>query len=136
MQRRIVLAMALSTSLATATAGPPATIYRCKTDTGVTFADRPCGTDSQPYDVDLSAVTVVETVAPKAASASHAAATKPRDRPRQSPAPASNTAACRHMDESLRKILATMRSGYSASQGEKLRQRKRDLEARRRQLKC
>jgi hypothetical protein len=132
----MVLALALSIPLATAIARPPATIYRCKTDTGLTFADRPCGTDSQPYEVDLGAVSVVETVAPKATPAFRAPVPQSRDRPRESPAPAPNTAACRHMDESLRKILATMRSGYSASQGEKLRQRKRDLEARRRQLKC
>lgn len=136
MRRRMVLALALSIPLATAIAGSTATIYRCRTDTGLIFADRPCGTDSQPYEVDLGAVSVVETVAPRSRPASSAAGPQSRDRPRESPAPAPKTAACRHMEESLRKILATMRSGYSASQGEKLRQRKRDLEARRRQLKC
>ncbi|MBB6093408.1 hypothetical protein HNQ60_002286 [Povalibacter uvarum] len=134
MRRRIALVAALSISSATAVAGPPPTIYRCKTDAGVTFADRPCGADSQPYDIDLSTVSVVDTVAPRTTRASPPT---PRSRDRvKEPAAASNTATCRHLDESLRKILSTMRTGYSASQGEKLRERKRDLETRRRQLKC
>lgn len=135
MRRRIALVVVLLMSSAIAVAGPPPTIYRCRTNTGVTFADRPCGADSQPYEVDLSTVSVVDTVAPRTTGASPATL-KSRDRVKEPSPPVSNASTCRHLDESLRKILSTMRTGYSASQGEKLRARKRDLETRRRQLRC
>ena len=85
-----------------------------------------------------------DTLAPQTPSAAAAPipsprAGKPAGRPSSGPEsfkPEANTATCRHLSESLRKVLSTMRSGYSASQGERLRNRKRELEARRRQLKC
>ena len=40
------------------------------------------------------------------------------------------------LDQSLRRILSTMRTGYTASQGERLRERKRELEAQRRAQRC
>ena len=44
--------------------------------------------------------------------------------------------ACLKLNEALRKIASTLRSGYSAKQGERLNERKRELEAQRRAQKC
>jgi len=133
MKRRIaVAAMVLFTQHATA--GSAHTIYKCETAQGITFSDRSCGSTSRPYEPDLSGVSIVDTVVPVPV-------------PRSSPAPArpsrqtsalviSKAQACEHLQQSLHKIVSTMRAGYGAKQGERLRERKRELEEKRRAQKC
>ena len=110
-------------------------IYRCETAQGLVFSDRPCSTESQLYEPDLSGVSVVTTEVPK--STSSAAALKlPRKRaPSDSPVVA-KADQCQRLNDSLRKVASTMRSGYGAKEGERLKERKRDLEAKRRAQKC
>lgn len=108
------------------------TIYRCETAAGVVFADRPCGSDSEPYSPGLESVSVMTTVPAQDVPTRATAA------PRRTPAEPKNTRAenCARLDESLRKIVSTLRAGYTARQGERLKQRKRDLDAQRRAQRC
>lgn len=127
-------------SAASCAAAQSPTIYRCETASGITFSDRPCGIDSKPYEVDTSGVSVIETK--PAESRPAVASPKPQPPSRaiessdRSSARASKAAICERLDQSLRKVLSTMRTGYTASQGERLRERKRELEAQRRAQRC
>jgi hypothetical protein len=120
----------------TAQAGSSAhPIYRCETATGLVFSDRPCSAEAQPYEPDLSAVSVVETVAPNPTPV----AKSPRPAKARIASGSSTTSkadACRKLNDSLHKIASTMRSGYGAKEGERLKERKRELEAKRRAQKC
>ncbi len=136
---RIPVSLILISAASCAAAQSP-TIYRCETASGITFSDRPCGIDSKPYAVDTSGVSVIETkrveprsavTGPKTQASSRSAESS--DRPS---AKASKAATCERLDQSLRRILSTMRTGYTASQGERLRERKRELEAQRRAQRC
>jgi hypothetical protein len=110
-------------------------IYRCETPQGLVFSDRPCSSDSQVYEPDLSGVSVVATEVPKTTSS--AAVIKPPHRRVSSDRPvAAKADQCQRLHDSLRKIASTMRSGYGAKEGERLKERKRDLEAKRRAQKC
>jgi hypothetical protein len=110
-------------------------IYRCETPQGLVFSDRPCSTESQLYEPDLSGVSVVTTEVPK--STSSAAALKlPRKRASSESPVVAKADQCQRLNDSLRKIASTMRSGYGAKEGERLKERKRDLEAKRRAQKC
>lgn len=107
-------------------------IYRCETATGVVFADRPCGSGSEPYSPDLGSVSVMTTVPAEPVTSKKAPA------PRRTGVEAKNVRAetCARIDQSLHKIASTLRAGYSARQGERLKERKRDLEAQRRAQRC
>jgi hypothetical protein len=110
------------------------TIYRCETAADVVFADRPCGADSEPYLPDSDSVSVMTTVPATPLKTRAAAAPSPR-RPTVE-AKDTRAETCARIDQSLRKIVSTMRAGYSAKQGERLKERKRNLEARRRAQRC
>ena len=110
-------------------------IYRCETPQGLVFSDRPCSSESQLYEPDLSGVSVVTTEVPK--STSSAASLKlPRSRASSEPSATAKADQCQRLNDSLRKIASTMRCGYGAKEGERLKERKRDLEAKRRAQKC
>lgn len=107
-------------------------IYRCKTATGVVFADRPCGATSEPYSPDLATVSVMSTVQAEPVKV------RPASKPRASVVATRDTKAesCARIEQSLRKIVSTQRAGYSAKQGERLNERKRELNNQRRALRC
>jgi hypothetical protein len=140
MKLTTVLAVSLLVPALAAAAEPVPTIYRCRTESGITFADRPCGPDSRPYVADVSGVSIIETTAAQpSAAASHPAPKALRRTPvtdDPAAARAAKAAICGRLDQSLRRIRSTMRAGYSASQGERLRERKRELEAQHRAQRC
>jgi hypothetical protein len=108
-------------------------IFRCGTPTGVVFADRPCGATSEPYSPDLATVSVMSTV-----QAEPVKKARPAARPRTSAVVArdTKTESCARIDQSLRKIVSTQRAGYTAKQGVRLDERKRELDNKRRALRC
>ncbi len=129
----VAIAAMMATSAATADAPASRTIFKCRSLEGLIFSDHPCGPSSEPYRPDLKSVSVVEAVvAPVTTVTPH-----PVPAARQaSRAVASRAQICARLDQSLHKIVATMRSGYGVKQGERLKERKRELEARRRAEKC
>jgi hypothetical protein len=110
-------------------------IYRCETAAGIVFADRPCDSGAQVYEPNLSGVSIVETVTPPPRPAAKPAQ-PPRSRGKSSGSATANAEACAKLDQSLKKIASTLRAGYNAKQGERLKERKRELEAKRRTQKC
>ncbi len=106
-------------------------IYRCETPTGIVFGDRPCDSVGEPYSPDLSAVSVMTTVP--------AAPVKVQPAPvRKATAATKDTRAetCARIERSLRQVASTLRAGYTARQGERLKERKRSLDEQRRANRC
>ena len=121
--------------------GRAQTIYRCRIAGVSTFSDHPCGDTIEQYDAGIGRLSILdsppvpartgERVA-KRAPPSAGTATKASEGATQ----AAKTAACQRSQQSLRKIRAQMRTGYSAKQGERLRTRKKNLEEQRHTLGC
>ena len=109
-------------------------IYRCATVHGMTFSDRPCGPGSELYEPDLSAVSVVEVVTPPATS-SPATSPRPVGAAASAQGP-SKAQTCERLEQSLRQIASKMRAGYRAKEGERLKERKRGLQEKRRSQRC
>jgi hypothetical protein len=119
------------------TAEAAAPIYRCETPAGPVFSDHPCGERAELYVPDLDRVSIVATEpVPVAATKLPAARPKRAASRRGSEPGASRTDVCAGLNDSLRKIASTMRNGYGAKQGERLKERKRALDAKRRSQKC
>lgn len=107
-------------------------IYRCTVDGVVTFTDRACNEGAVPVTLDTSRVSTFAPVpagkveTPKAQRRRTARA-EPIDKPEDR---------CVSIRSALRKVDEQLRAGYSAKQGVRLEQRKRDLRARAREMKC
>lgn len=110
------------------------TIYKCESSEGLVFSDHPCGPSAETYRPDLSSVSVIDTVAAAETPSTPRRVVRPAARPDSHAA--SRAEVCARLDQSLHKIAATLRAGYGVKQGERLKQRKRELEAHRRAQKC
>lgn len=117
-------------------------IYRCEVAGVATFSDRPCGTGANPYDLELSRISILEAV-PASSRPGKATPDRP-SAPRRAVIPkrsdvaakAAQAEACRRLQQSLRKIASRMRAGYTAKAGERLQTQRRELEAKRRARRC
>jgi hypothetical protein len=112
-------------------------VYRCTVNDVTVFSDRPCEPDATTYQADTSRVS---TYSPPPTNPAGVLAAPPS---RRKPARAASDAdqvrhaqACERLRSGLKDIAARMRAGYSAKQGEQLRERKARLEAQRRAQKC
>ena len=119
--------------------GRAETIYRCERDGVTTFSDRPCGADARTYEPDLSRVS--EYKAAPAIFTAHAQSKPIREKrltsePSIAEAQAKHAAACRRIQESLGVVRDKMRAGYTAKQGERLKERERKLNESRREKRC
>lgn len=119
---------------------PPRPIYRCEVAGVVTFADLPCDSTAREYEADASRVS---TYAAQPVSKVTAAGAKQRKSAKRGGAATSavdsqakQAAECARISGSLRDIRSKMRSGYSAKQGERLKERQTKLEERRRAKRC
>jgi hypothetical protein len=114
-------------------------VYRCTIQDVTVFSDRPCEPAAARYEPDTSRVSTYSP--PPPGGPSPQAAQPPRTR-RGRPAAAAAAEQARHAAEceqirtGLKHIAARMRAGYSASEGERLLQRKAKLEGQRRAKKC
>ena len=112
-----------------------ATIYRCPDQTGTVYSDRPCAENAAPHQIDDSRVTVYKP--PPMSSTTSAKPTKAkRAKAGRLPDPAKHEAACARLEQGLRDVRTKMRTGYSAKEGERLKERQRQLDNRRRTEKC
>lgn len=111
-------------------------IYRCEVEGVITFSDRPCDASARPYAPDSSRISTYEAPAVQQSR---------RAQPRKSRRAASGSdgdslakraAACDKLQSALQDIRIRMRAGYSAKEGERLRQRQQKLRARWRADKC
>jgi len=120
-------------------AGRP--IYRCEVRGQSVFSDRPCGSDASAYEADTSRVSITQSAPVSARESSPVTDSKPAARRRGSAgssaaALARHAATCEKIEAGLREVRARMRSGYTAKQGERLKERQRSLQARRRAARC
>ena len=116
-----------------------ATIYRCTDQTGTVYSDRPCAENAAPHQIDDSRVTVY-TPAPMSSRDAATTLAKPskaqRAKAGRLPDPAKHEAACARLEQGLRDVRTKMRTGYGAKEGERLKERQRQLDRRRRTEKC
>jgi hypothetical protein len=136
---RWLLLAALAGAHATAddSGGAGRPIYRCNSDNGVTFSDRPCAAAAEVY---ASATPLNTFEPPKVEPRPRPAAT---NRPREAAGfdgqrndQAKLAEKCQRIQQSLRDIRSKMRAGYTAREGERLRERQAKLEEQRRSAKC
>jgi hypothetical protein len=115
-------------------------IYRCEVQGQSVFSDRPCGLDANTYEADTARVSITQSVAaPVQAAASPTKESKPAIRRRGSAGGnevARRAAACERIESGLREIRTRMRAGYSAKQGERLKERQHELQAKRKAARC
>ena len=137
------LALLLAASLAAFPAhAADRTIYRCVLAGISTFSDRPCGDSIEAHSLDVpdvpaavnsevrtASVPEPSRVTPKRARAPSRDANLPNQKD-------SRAKDCVRLDVELRRLSARMRAGYSAAEGERLRERQRMARERRRDLQC
>ena len=113
-------------------------VYRCTVGGVTTYSDRPCGPEAVEYQPDTSRVSTYQPppTHPAATAAPRAQASPARRRASGRDDQARHAATCERLHKGLKDIAARMRSGYSAKQGEQLRERKAKLEQQRRAEKC
>jgi hypothetical protein len=115
-------------------------IYRCEKEGVVTFSDRPCDAAARQYAPDASRISTYDAPVVQA-SETRRKQKKPR-KPQGSArgsavnSQAQRAAACDRIRNALKDIRARMRAGYSAKEGERLREREQTLQARWRTDKC
>jgi hypothetical protein len=120
------------------------TIYRCVLAGVTTFSDRPCGESIEVHSLESSA-TSTPAVPRSGATASVSELPQAVAKPVRAPAAGQANSAnhkdsrareCVRLDVELRRLRARMRAGYRAAEGERLRERQRTANARRRELTC
>ncbi|WP_129776278.1 DUF4124 domain-containing protein [Peristeroidobacter soli] len=135
-----VAAIVFGLSLLTKAVGASAAIYRCAGENGPVYSDQPCGAHANRHEIDDSRVTVYTPPPAEKGRAVPATPAKPaknkRARAARPPDPARHEAACAKLAQALRDVRTKMRTGYGAKEGERLKERRRQLEERRRIEKC
>jgi len=114
-------------------------IYLCKTEQSTTFSDTPCGSDARTYEPDdrlVSRYTPNEVASTRSKDAGATSAKKNRQKSATSNDRSTHENDCKRLDIALRDIARKMRSGYTARQGERLKERKSTLEQKRRDQHC
>lgn len=117
--------------------GAEPTIYRCSDERGTVYSDRPCAENADPHEIDDSRVTVYtpEPTAPRATASARPTKSK-RAKAARLPDPAKHDATCAKLEQGLRDVRTKMRTGYGVKEGERLKERQRQLDQRRRTEKC
>ena len=134
-----IIPMAFLTQPPMVIAGPtfPSAVYRCVVDDVVTFSDRPCDAEAKHYTPESEWVSMVD-VTKSSTSPGRAAARKPKRAQGNSiaAAQAKHQEECTRLEEALRDVRSKLRAGYDVSQGERLKERNRKLNADLRSKRC
>lgn len=131
--------LALGSWLLTHSAEAQPPIYRCTGEAGTVYSDRPCAEAADIYEIDDSRVTVYTPAAADKQSPAKAAAEATKAKPvkrTRLPDPAKHRLTCAKIVQSLRDVRTKLRTGYGAKEGERLKQRQRQLDQQRRSEKC
>jgi hypothetical protein len=114
------------------------TIYRCESASGLVFSDRPCAADAELHAADTSRITVYDAppISQRASEPRSKAAPANNSARKHAAAQAKHQATCAKLDQSLRAVRTKLRTGYGAKEGERLKERQRQLAQRRRTEKC
>lgn len=134
--------VAVVMTLSASTAQGQAAIYRCTTDAGTTFSDRPCGPAAAPVTLDDSRFSTFASVPVDESLATALGKPKPSKpaarttRLARTKVVGPDSERCVRIRTSLREIDARLRAGYRAKKGIWLEERKRNLRQQARELKC
>lgn len=134
---QLCIACGVLLALAAAEVWASEPIYRCTENGRTVLTDRPTDPSvCQP----LAAPSSNTFAAPAVSSASRTAAVKTERMPKQDESIAAGQLKakqrCERIEQRLDQIASKMRSGYTAKQGEKLREQREQLEASRRIERC
>jgi hypothetical protein len=111
-------------------------IYKCEIGGVLTFSDRPCSPQAELHELDDTAVNTYDAP-PVAPSKS-----KPRSAARKTIASRADTQpdkraeVCARVSRSMKEVRSKMRTGYSAKEGERLRERLAKLKVQGRESRC
>lgn len=119
-----------------ASAADSRAIYRCEIDGIAVFSDRPCAPSAAQVDLDSAKMNTYE--APPIPT--RAATPKPRTAARKESDPAAELQkhkdTCDRITQRLKDIRSKMRTGYKASEGERLKERQKRLSSQLRSARC
>jgi hypothetical protein len=132
-----LLLILLASASASAGEGETRSIFRCTVGDTTVFSDRPCDANTEPYRSESSVNTYtplpIEPRSPPPTS----------KRPRVDPQVARRAAdqaklaeTCRRIERSLEDVRSRMRAGYTAKEGERLRERQAKLREQHRAARC
>jgi hypothetical protein len=137
MQINLIVRLSLALSIANVSPTLAASaIYKCEQHGTMTFSDRPCGSDAQLHRLDS---TVMNTYAAPPSTSSHKrspAKVVRRTPARKDESEEKRQESCAKAARSLKEVGSKMRSGYSAKEGERLRERQAKLRDQQRQARC
>lgn len=123
--------------LANAQATSARAIYRCEVGGVLTFSDRPCDPSAQIHELDGKALNTFEP--PPTVPGSTRAVSKPKA-PRKSSGravdPDAEKRKCERLAQALKDLRARQRTGYRASEGQRLRDRESKLKSQLRMARC
>jgi hypothetical protein len=132
-----LLLMLLASASAPAGEGAARSIFRCSVGDTTVFSDRPCGADAEVHEMESSVNTYTPSeIEPRS---SRPAAKRPRadaQAERRAADQAKRAQTCQRIEQSLRDIRSRMRAGYTASEGERLRERQTRLREQLRAARC
>jgi hypothetical protein len=112
-------------------------IYRCHVNGVLTFSDRPCDSAAEVHKIDIDGInTSAAPTLPNASRKAKEAPPKQKSGSARSPDPAKAAQACDRLEQSLRDIRSKMRSGYKASEGQRLQERQTKLKNQLRLARC
>ncbi|HVF17310.1 MAG TPA: hypothetical protein VNA21_10370 [Steroidobacteraceae bacterium] len=111
-------------------------IYKCEVGGVLTFSDRPCSSEAELHELDETAVNTYDAppVAPNTAE-TKARARKTVTRQAETQ-PDKRAETCARVGRSMKEVRSKMRAGYSAKEGERLRERLAKLKGQQREYRC
>jgi hypothetical protein len=114
------------------------TIFRCESPGGLIFSDRPCADDAAVHATEASRVSVYAAppISGRASQPRSRASSPSRSAHKRAAEHARHQAACAKLDQSISEVRTKLRTGYGVKEGERLKERQRELAERRRRQRC
>jgi hypothetical protein len=121
--------------------GQPATadavsIYKCEVGGVLTFSDRPCSPQAELHELDGTAVNTYDAPPVAPSKSKPRSAARKTISSRADAQPDKRTEVCARVGRSMKEVRSKMRAGYSAKEGERLRERLAKLKAQGRESRC
>jgi len=112
-------------------------IYRCEAGGVLTFSDRPCDSNATVHELDAGTLNTFEPT-PVQPSARRAVPARKSTKKAAGAAMAADKhkQTCERLAQGLKDIRAKQRSGYKASEGERLKARETKLKSQLRTARC
>jgi hypothetical protein len=111
-------------------------IYKCEVGGVLTFSDRPCGPQAELHQLDDAVVNTYDAPPVVPRTSKPKAAAKQSTSHRADSHQAKRAETCARVGRSMKEVRSKMRSGYSAKEGERLRERLAKLKDQQRGSRC